>query len=148
VLEQFAQAMRCEWGAYWALDPSLKRLQVLASWSGLGEQGQLFEQDTRVRTLAPQEGNAGHVWRSRRPILATNLTLDMCWPRCLRASEAGLRAGLWFAVQTDRVIYGVIELLARALPYTSTDALVTLERVGLQLGFALEELHSDASRLH
>jgi hypothetical protein len=144
VLERLAQAARCEWGTYWMLDLPSKRLQAIATWSALGR----FEQDARVRTLAPNEGNAGHVWRSRKPIWTTNLVLDMCLPRSLEAAEAGLRGGVWFAVKTDTAIYGVIELLARTLPYKNSEALVAVERAGFRLGYALEELRREPTPLH
>ncbi len=147
VLEGLAQAARCEWAAYWALDPPSQRLQAVASWSGLGSKGQRFEQDARVRTLASNQGNAGQVWRSRKPIWTTNIVLDMCLPRSLEASEAGLRGGVWFAVKTDTAIYGVVELLARALPYKNTEALVAVERAGFRLGYVLEELRREPSQL-
>lgn len=148
VLERLANAARCEWGAYWTLDPSSQRLQVAASWTSLGPEGERFAQDARVRTLAPNEGNAGHVWRTRKPIWTTNLVLDMCLPRSLEASDAGLRGGVWFAVKTDTAIYGVIEMLARAFPYKNSDALAAVERIGFRLGCAVEELRREPSRLH
>jgi hypothetical protein len=150
VLEQLARAIHCDWGVYWTRDPLLRQLQAVASWSTLGEHGQRFEQDTRVRTLAPHAGNAGQVWHTRRLIWATDLTMEMCMPRCLRAVEAGLRAGVWFAVQTDTAVYGVIELLARVPPDGTPATLVALERTGFRLGYALEELRvaPPASPLH
>jgi hypothetical protein len=148
VLERLANAAGCEWGAYWALDPLIQRLQAVASWSALGPKGERLEQDARVRTLAISQGNAGQVWRSRKPIWTTNLVLDMCLPRSLDASEAGLRGGVWFAVKTDTAIYGVIELLAQALPYKNSEALAVVERAGFRLGYVIEELRSEPSRLH
>jgi hypothetical protein len=148
VLEQIARAARCEWGAYWALDPLSHRLQAIATWSALGEEGERFEQDTRVRTLAHQAGNAGHVWRNGRPIWATDLLLEMCLPRSLNASKAGLRGGVWFGVQTDTAVYGVIELLARVMPARRYEAVVAFERAGFRLGYALEELQSASSQIH
>jgi hypothetical protein len=148
VLERLANAARCEWGAYWALDPPTQRLQAVASWSALGPKGERLEQDARVRTLAMNQGNAGQVWRSRRPIWTTNLVLDMCLPRAFEASEAGLRGGVWFAVKTDTAIYGVVELLAQVLPYKNSEALAVVERAGFRLGYVIEELRSEPSRLH
>jgi len=148
VLEQLAQAVGCEWGAYWTLDPLARQLQAIAIWSGLGEQGEHFEQDTRMRALAPHAGNAGQVWRNRRPIWATDLVLEMCLPRSLRASEAGLRAGVWFGVQTDTAVYGVVELLARTLPYRRYETLLAFARAGFRLGYTLEDLRGEPARLH
>ncbi len=75
-----------------------------------------------MRALASNQGNAGQAWRTRKPIWTTNLVLDMCLPHSLGVSEAELRGGVWFAVKTDTAIYGVIELLARKLPYKSPEA--------------------------
>jgi hypothetical protein len=147
VLGRLANAARCEWGAYWALDPPTQRLQAVARWSALGPKGERLNQDARVRTLATNEGNAGRVWRTRKPIWTTNLVLDMCLPRSLEASEAGLRGGVWFAVKTDTAIYGVIELLARTLPYKNPEDLAAVERAGYRLGNVIEELRSEPSRL-
>ncbi len=148
VLARLAGAARCEWGAYWTLDPSSQRLHAIASWSALGPQGQQMEQDARIRTLALNQGNAGQVWRSRRPIWSTNLALEMCLPRSLDASAAGLRGGVGFAVKTDTATYGVIELLARVLPHQSAEALIAVERAGFRLGYVLEELRREGSQLH
>jgi hypothetical protein len=71
VLERLANATRCEWGAYWTLDPSSRRLQAFSSWSALGPKGERFQQGARVRTLASNQGNAGQVWRSQKPIWTT-----------------------------------------------------------------------------
>jgi GAF domain-containing protein len=148
VLEQLANAVRCEWGAYWTLDPASRRLQSVASWSALGPAAERFEQDARVRTLASSQGSAGQVWRSRRPIWTTHLSSEMGWPRYLGAAEVGLQGGVWFAVKTDTAIYGVVELLARALPYKSTETLAVVERTGFRIGYVLEDLRREPSRLH
>jgi GAF domain-containing protein len=149
VLERLAQAARCEWAAYWAVDPQSKALRAVASWSGLGPTGQRFEQDARARIPFTNQGNTAKVWRSRKPIWTANLVLDMGLPRSLRAGEAGLRGGMWFAVKTDTALYGVVELLARVLPSITTETLVAVERIGSRLGYAIEELRSERpSRLH
>jgi len=149
VLERLAHAASCEWAAYWVVDPQARALRAVASWSGLGPQGQPFDRETRVRIPFTNQGNAAKVWRSRKPIWAANLVLDMGLPRSLRAAAAGLRGGIWFAIKTDTAIYGVIELLARELPSMTTETLVAIERVGSRLGYVIEERRSErASRLH
>jgi hypothetical protein len=149
VLERLAQAAGCEWAAYWAVDPQSRALRPVASWSGLGPQGQPFDRDARARIPSANQGNAAKVWRSRKPIWSANLVLDMGMPRSLRAAAAGLRGGMWFAVKTDTAIYGVVELLARVLPSITTETLVAIERVGSRLGYVIEEMRSERpSRLH
>ena len=149
VLERLAQAARCEWATYWAVDPQSRELRPVASWSGLERPGQPFDLDARARIRATNQGNAAKVWRSRRPIWTTNLVLDMGMPRSLRAAAAGLRCGIWFAVKTDTAIYGVVELLARVLPLITPETLAALERAGSRLGYVIEERRSERpSPLH
>ena len=149
VLERLAQAIRCEWAAYWVLDPLSQQLQSLSIWSALGLKGQRFEQETRVRALSPNQDIVGQVWRSRIPIWTTNVVSDMCSWRSLDASVSGLRGGVWFAVKTDTVIYGVIELLSRTMPYRTPESLAAVERVGFRLGYVIEELRGEQrTRLH
>jgi GAF domain-containing protein len=149
VLERLARAAGCEWAAYWVVDPQARALRAVASWSGLGPQGQLFDRETRVCIPFTNQGNAAKVRRSRKPIWTANLVLDMGLPRSLRAAAAGLRGGIWFAIKTDTALYGVIELLARELPSITTETLVAIERVGSRLGYVIEERRSERpSRLH
>jgi GAF domain-containing protein len=149
VLERLAQAAGCEWAAYWAVDPQLRALRAVASWSGLGPEGHAFDRETRVCIPSTNQGNAAKVWRSRKPIWTADLVLDMGLPRSLRAARAGLRGGMWFAVKTDTAIYGVVELLARVLPLITPETLVAVERVGSRLGYVIEERRSERpSRLH
>ena len=149
VLERLAKAAGCEWAAYWAVDPQSRTLRPVASWSGLGHEGELFDRDARARIPFTSQGNATKVWRSRKPIWTTNLVLDMGLPRSLRATQVGLRAGMWFAVKTDTTIYGVVELLTRVQPVITVETLIAVERVGSRLGYVIEELRSvRPSRLH
>jgi len=149
VLERLANAAGCEWAAYWVLDPQARALRPVASWSGLGPQGQPFDRETRVSIPFTNQGNAAKVWRSRKPIWTANLVLDMGLPRSLRAAAAGLRGGIWFAIKTDTALYGMVELLARELPSITTETLVAIERVGSRLGYVIEERRSERpSRLH
>src|SRR5258708_4753298 len=89
VLERLAKAARCEWAAYWAVDPQARTLRPVASWSGLGPQGRPFDRDTYARIPSTNQGNAAKAWRSRKPTWTANLVLDMGMPRSLRAAAAG-----------------------------------------------------------
>jgi len=149
VLERLANAAGCEWAAYWAIDQQTRALLPVASWSGLGSEGHLFDRQARVRVPSTNQGNPSKVWHSRKPMWTTNLTLDLGLPRSLRAAQVGLRAGMWFAVKTDTRVYGVVELLARMLPVITIETLVSVERLGSRLGYVIEELRSERpSRLH
>jgi hypothetical protein len=72
-----------------------------------------------------------------------------CFGRPQHTAAAGLRGGIWIAVKTDTALYGVVELLARAMPVITPETLVAVERVGSRLGYVIEELRGERpSRLH
>lgn len=141
VLEVLARAASCEWATYWQVDSSQHVLRPAAAWSVLSVHSSELERDTSTRMLTLSEGNAGHVWRSRKPIWTTDLVRDMCLPRSLDAKKAGLAGGIWFSVKTDDAVYGVIELLGRQLECPSEALLVEIEHLGIQLGTLLEAAH-------
>jgi hypothetical protein len=47
-------------------------------------------------------------------------------------------AGVWFAVKSDTCVYGVIELMGRAMELNTPQNLFIIERFGSRLGHALE----------
>lgn len=145
VLELLGQAACSERATFWVVDSGQQRLRAIASWSAAGCGAPAHDGDMRHRTVSLSQGNAGHVWRSRKPLWSTSLVLDSALPPSL---EAGLRGGVWFAVKTDTSVYGVIELLGPALEPKTPDNLVLVERLGFRLGHALEELRHGNARLH
>jgi len=145
LLELLAQAAGSEQATYWSVDPELRKLRAIASWSAVRLSAPARERDIRHGLASLGQGNAEHVWRSRKPLWSTSLVLDAIQARSL---DAGLRGGVWFAVKTDTSVYGVIELLGRALEPKTPDNLVVMERLGFRLGQALEELRHGNVRLH
>jgi hypothetical protein len=141
LLKLLAGASGSEWGTYWQVDSAALLLRPISTWSPESLPRPLLERDTRSRTLSLSEGNAGHVWRSQKPIWTTDLIKDMCLPRSLDAAASGLHGGIWFALKSDQVVYGVVELLGTRLPQPDMDALLALERLGIRLGNWIE-MHS------
>jgi hypothetical protein len=145
-LRTLAEAFRCEWATYWRVDPALHALRPVRTWNASDVRAQELVMDTVGRTLSLSEGTAGHVWRSRKPVWTVNLMRDMCLPRSLDAGMAGFRGGLWFAVKTDRIVYGVVELLGRDLPKPSDELVVAVEQYGFRLGALLVEQQARAAK--
>ena len=139
LLSLLAVTTGSEWATYWQVDPIAYLLRPITTWSAISTPNPKLEQDTRSRTLSLSEGNAGHVWRSRKPIWTTDLVKDMCLPRSLDANESGLRGGIWFALKSERVVYGVIELLGKDIPNSTDDSLLAIERLGIKLGLLIEK---------
>lgn len=138
VLAEVAELFRCQWATLWLVDAERAMLFPDLVWNLEPSRVWHLEENTRVRTLSLSEGTAGHVWRSRKPIWTTDLIRDMCLPRSLDARDAGLRGGIWFAIQTDTVVYGVIELLGIDSLPASADGLLAIEEFGRSLGLLVE----------
>ena len=144
VVELLGQSACSERAIYWTVDPELLGLRALASWLAVGNGTSVLECNVRPRAAPLSHVNAGNAWRTRKPLWSTSLILDTATPPFI---EAGLRGGVWFALKTDTSVYGVMELLGRALDPKAPDNLVCIERLGFRLGHALEELrHGRAHR--
>jgi hypothetical protein len=138
LLPFLAENLACEWGTLWKVDAASHQLCPVATWKSQSTGALRLERDTIGRSLSLSEGNAGHVWRSRKPIWTVDLIKDMCIPRSLDAADAGLRGGIWFAVKTEDAVYGVVELLGRNVPPPTTELLAQIEILGIRLGTDFE----------
>jgi hypothetical protein len=141
LLALLARAVRCQWATYWKVSAEEMRLHPAIVWSESGVTAEQLKRGTHDRKLSLSEGTAGHVWRSRKPVWTTNISLDMCLPRSIDATGAGLHGGVWFALKTDEAVYGVIELLGRHLDPASDETLVAIEQLGISLGRLIEIEH-------
>jgi hypothetical protein len=144
VIERLAVALRCQWGTYWKVDPEKICLVATLLWELEQDRTQPLRMDTVGQSLSISQGNAGHVWRSRKPIWARDLIFEMCLPRSLGAQTSGLKGGIWFAVKTDRAVYGVLEFLGHDIEPVSDESLVLIEQFGISLGRLVEA----RNRLH
>lgn len=143
VLELLGEAACSERATFWTLDPERRQLQAIASWYAAGFCRFKPRSGHRAPTLSL--GNAGHVWRSRKPFWATSLVFASASDRSV---DVGLRGGVWFAVKSDTSVYGVIELLGCVLEPMPADYLAFVERLGVRLGHVLEELRYGRVRFH
>lgn len=137
VVELLGRAACSERAIFWTFDPEMAGLRALASWGAVGSCTSVLDGNARHRAVPLGHVNAGNVWRTRKPLWSTSLILDTVTPSFI---ESGLRGGVWFALKTDTSVYGVMELLGRALEPKAPDNLVCVERLGFRLGHALEEL--------
>lgn len=143
-IERLGPAATCEMAAYWMLDPERRRVRPRAIWSVSGPKVQMLAHHPPPSTVSDSENTATHVWRSKKPIWATSVAVSPGTPRELENRQGNLQSGVWFAVKTDTAVYGVIELLGRAFAPRTTANLAVIERLGVRLGHALEELRLDS----
>lgn len=137
LLKILSREFGCELATFWKVDDFCLRPAVI--WNGADQSADRLSDDIKDKSLSLSEGTAGHVWRSRRPIWSTDIALDMCLPRSLGATSVGLQGGIWFAVKTNRAVYGVIEMLSRRLQPSSEELLQTVEHLGIKLGRLFED---------
>jgi hypothetical protein len=134
ILEVLAAPFDCEWATYWHADRRAGALRAAISWTKREVHPLELEKHTSGRQLSLSEGVAGQVWRARHPVWTTDLVRDMCLPRSLDATAAGFRGGLWFTVQSENTVFGVIELLGTAVGPGTRASLIAVEQGGLDLG--------------
>lgn len=146
VLDLLAPAASSHRATYWVIDTERQRLRPIAAWNASASPP--AGPDVRHRPLSLSLSNAGHVWRSRKPLWSTSLLLDVSLPTAGDGADAGLHGGVWFALKSDTAMYAVIELVGRAFEPKTPENLTELERLGFRLGYALEELWHGRERLH
>jgi len=147
LIEVLAVETRSDRGVYWTVDEELQCLRVVAARNDLGCMPATRERATYNRMLSLSERNARQVWRNKKPMWATQLALEMCLPRSLMAAAPGLQGGVCFAVKSDTAVYGMIELRRPGLAPKTPDGLISAERLGYRLGYAIEEMRHGKARL-
>jgi hypothetical protein len=145
VIETLGLAASSEQATFWTVDPQLRQLRAIAHWNTSGFTQGSSDSVQRYRAPSWSEGSAARVWRTRKPLWSASSILDTSRRPSI---QDGLRGGVWFAVKTDTSVYGVIELLGRALEPSAPENLVHIERLGFRLGHALEELRHGRAHLH
>lgn len=143
VLAVLAEAAGSVWAAHWVIDTVGQRLRPFATWSTSEDEALPFGQDAQL-LLSLGFGSAAVVWCGRKPVWSTT-GFSASLPPPGASTAPGWHGGVWFAVKTDTAVYGVIELLGRALESKAPENLGCLERLGFRLGLALEEaLHRES----
>ena len=139
LLGNIGTSLSCGWATRWRVNSAHQSLDPVVTWNAEGVLAPKLELHTKNRRLSLSEGNAGHVWRTRKPIWSNDFVRDMCLPRSIDASEAGLSGGIWFALKTDSTVYGVIEILGENLGSSTDKLLLPVESIGLLIGKRLKQ---------
>jgi hypothetical protein len=134
LIEFLCKWFDCRWGTYWQVDEKRQVLRAIATWNKGTIHPDKLRNDTEKRFLSLDEGNAGLVWRSGKPICTSNLISDMCLPRSLDAAQVGLKVGIWFPIKRGQITFGVVELLGKPYWIGDTRFLNELTLLGLELG--------------
>lgn len=139
ILQELGSRLNCQWGTYWKVILQSSELRPVITWTAPGFEAAALKRDTKNRSLSINEGTAGHVWRSKKPIWTLDLFSDMCLPRSLDANTVGLTGGIWFPLKTEGTVVAVIELLGRHILSPTEELIVGIEGFGIHLGSLIKE---------
>ncbi len=121
-LQVVASSLACPWAVFWKAREN--EFKCFAAWHA----------DARARPIASPmpTGRPGavSVWRYAEPRVSRDAAADGCLPRSVQADDAGLRAGVWFAVGPSPAIHGVVELRTRQFESLDYRTIRVFERFG------------------
>jgi PAS domain S-box-containing protein len=153
VLELVRGALGWDVGELWTIDPANEQIRSVAISHADCPAHSEFARHCSGHTFDRGVGLPGRVWNERRTIWIADLAGDPNFTRAALSAQAGLHAGLAFAIETGGRILGVIDFLSRALPRPDEDTLALLGGIAGQVGQFIERkraeeaLRSDRERL-
>ena len=113
IIAAICEAFDWQIGALWNVDEHTNLLRCKEVWQALPNQFIAFESITRMLTLAPGIGLAGHVWHSGKPNWVVDITIDCNSPLRLHAAEAGLHGAFSFPVKMGGQVISIFEFFSQ-----------------------------------
>jgi signal transduction histidine kinase len=112
-----------------------------------------FLKISEATPLGPGVGLPGRVFASGKPAWIIDVTKDSNFPRAQLAEDIGVKAGFAFPLLSGERVLGVMEFFATKSAEPDRDMMEVMEKVGIQLGRAVErqwaeeEIQSSNERL-
>ena len=112
-----------------------------------------FLKISEATPLGPGVGLPGRVFASGKPAWIIDVTKDSNFPRAQLAEDIGVKAGFAFPLLSGERVLGVMEFFATQSAEPDRDMMEVMEKVGIQLGRAVErqwaeeEIQSSNERL-
>ncbi len=133
LLTAIGQALDCQIGALWQLDPKDDVLRCYAVWSTTPDAFSRFCARTRALEISRGWGLPGRVWEEGTSIWSVDLAKEKNFLRSQDASEEGLRAALAFPILAAQFI-GVMEFFTVRPQLPDEELQRTLSTLGRQIG--------------
>jgi PAS domain S-box-containing protein len=144
LLETIGGGLQWEVGISWAIDVRSRRLKLDRSWHTKGQVFERFVRACSTKTMARNEGLPGRVWASGEPVWVADIATDKTFNRSAMALDAGLRAGVGFAIQSGDGVLCVLEFFTSEVLTPDEPMLGLLRVIGSQVGQFVEKKRAEA----
>jgi PAS domain S-box-containing protein len=146
LLRVIGEALGCQVGALWEVDPDQDRVRRVASWNAPGFHAPQFEAVSGEAAFERGQGIPGQVWESGMSVSIPYFKEDASYPRANAAAESGLAAAFAFPVRSGDDVVGVIEFFATRFTEVDSPHLEMFSALGRQIGQFTERMRIEEQR--
>lgn len=134
ILRALCAGLGWDVGIAWRYDESARVLQLVASWHDPSGAMTQLEKLSERSTFSPGVGLPGRIMSAREPSWITDVQKDRGFPRSPAAMEDGLHSAFGFPLLHGRKAVGVVELFSREIRHRDEELMLSIARMGPQLG--------------
>lgn len=146
ILKIICESLQLDIGTMWAVDNKENFLRCITIWQTPDIKNDTFKQKCLQMTFAPDIGDPGRAWKSRKAIWRSNLHDEFL--RADAAATIGLKMGICFPIVYEDEVLGVIEFFNKN-SYQMPAALLTwFLSIGHQFGLFLKRKHMEGQLLY
>jgi len=143
-LQAVCEALGWEAATLLAVDDEAAVLRAAATWHLPGV-GEAFVAHTRGATFAPGAGLPGLAWKSRAPVVISDMGKETALPRSQAAGSDGLHAAVAVPIFFGRRVLGVLEIFRRGRQPADADLVQVMQAIASQLGQFTERTRAEAA---
>jgi two-component system CheB/CheR fusion protein len=144
VIEAVAAVGKWVAGAIWLRGNKSDDLHCSITWHEDKPDLADFAAATRATSFKADEGVAGRVMASRKPVWIENLPAEANFPRAAAAAAAQLNGAFAFPLVAEGQVNGVLELFSEQPVQPDDDLLSLMEALGSQIGLFIHRRILDA----
>ncbi len=143
IVQAISENLDWEVGGMWRVEPETRRLRCVELWHRPGLGLLEFDEVSRAKTLAPNEGIPGRIWASGGAVWIPDVTQEVNFPRRSSAVKAGLRGAFGFPIRRGSEILGVLEFFSHEVREPDSDLLQLMTSIGSQIGQFIERKQAE-----
>jgi PAS domain S-box-containing protein len=138
-----ALKMICEctawgYGEAWIPNSNLKHLELSPSWFTKINGVESFRKASERFTFAPGVGLPGRVWKSKKPVWITDVSVDANFPRAPFAKEVGFRAAVGIPILAKDKVVAVMSFFLRDLHKEDERMISLISAIAEELGMLFQ----------
>ena len=143
IIQIVCELLTWELGALWLVDPALNMLRC-EQVSYRPDQGfEAFVSETKKQTFQLGQGLPGRVWKTQRPEVVADVSVDPNFPRAQAAGTDGIHGAAAFPLTLGGRILGVMEFFGRSIASPDTSLLKMMANIGSQMGQFIERRRAE-----